>query len=257
MNYENDVTVIINNYLDYESFLNNLTNQNLLNYYLPISSSNYKEKERIWGSSSNMRYVEIINEDDIIDDYTLSTLTEEDYCEDINLKINFRFETSGNPPYLWYEYIKKQNFIKEIYYNIKQNEYCGITEKSLEFFHSTSENNREIIERKYDIMLKIKFENDNNNLEDIVKKINIIKEKNISDNIIILEDKLYYKHRNRFIDIERKEKKIIMHFKTNEEYDSLFWTFDEITKIEEFILNEMKKINNKCSTKIIFENKII
>ena len=257
MNYVNDVTVIINNYLDYESFLNNLKNQNLLNYYLPLSTLDYKEIEKNWGSSSNMKYCEIINEDDIIDDYTLATLIEEDDNKDLDLKINFRFETSGNPPYLWYEYMKKQNFIKEIYYNIKQNEYCGITEKSLEFFHSTSENNREIIERKYDIMLKIKFENDNNNLEGIIQKINIMKERNISGCMIIIKNKLYYTDINRYIEIERKNKKIIMRFKTDKEYDSLFWTFDEITQIEEFILNEMKKINNKCSTKIIFENKII
>ena len=92
MNYVNDVTVIINNYLDYESFLNNLKNQNLLNYYLPLSTLDYKEIEKNWGSSSNMKYCEIINEDDIIDDYTLATLIEEDDNKDLDLKINFRFE---------------------------------------------------------------------------------------------------------------------------------------------------------------------
>ena len=256
MNYKNDITIIINNYLDYETFLDKIQTGNLLEYYLPVKTDDYKEKERVWGCSSNIRYVEILNEDEIIDEYTLSSLTEEDYeKKDENLKIHFTFETSGNPPYLWYEYMKNQDFVKAIYYNIKQDDYCGIEEKSLEFFHSTSENNRELIERKYDIILKIKLDNDNTNIEEIFQKIKMMKEQNISRNIVINKEKIYYTNANKFIDIARKDKKIKMRFRTDEKFDSLFWTFDEITQIEKFILYEMKKINNKCSTKIIFENK--
>jgi hypothetical protein len=256
MNYESLVYVTINNYKDYKIFLDNIILDNLLNYYLPLSSNDYKEIEKNWGCSSNMRYGEIINEDDIIeidvdtlDDDTLNCYTLS------NLKINFKFETSGNPPYLWYEYMKEQDFIKEIYYNIKQIDYCGITEKSLEFFHSNSENNRELIERKYEILLKIKFENDNNDIEEIIQKINKMKERNISRNMKISKEVIFYTGINRFIDIERKNKKIILYFRTNKINDVLFWSFDEIIQIEEFILDEMKKLNNKCSTKIIFKNK--
>jgi hypothetical protein len=256
MNYKSDITVIINNYLDYETFLDKIQTNNLLEYYLPIKTVDFEEKERVWGCSSNIRYVEILNEDEIIDAYTLSSLTEKDYeKKDENLKIHFTFETSGNPPYLWYEYMKNQDFVKEIYYNIKQDDYCGIEEKSLEFFHSTSENNREEIERKYEIMLKIKFDNDNTDIGEILQKIKTMNQQNISRNMIIKQEKIYYTNTNRFIEVERKEKKIKMRFRTDKKYDSLFWTFDEITQIEKIILDELKKINNNCSTKIIFENK--
>ena len=64
MNYESVVSVIINNYNDYKIFLDNIITHNLLNYYLPLSSNDYKELEKNWACSSNMRYGEIINEDD-------------------------------------------------------------------------------------------------------------------------------------------------------------------------------------------------
>lgn len=201
-----------------------------MNQYIKLPNDTSNESMRShWGSLSDFQNIEIISQNDE------------------KLEFDFSCITKGYPPHIFIEYMNIQPYIKyfEMEYNFIENVKY---DTHYAFLQDDYSNNRQLFERNYNIFIQITTDNLTiQNLLDIFNKSPDIRIKNYK-----MEDKfihfiLYKKYIE--LDIENENIKCIK-FKSTKHMDDFFWTFDEISDIQNNIFD---LIGRNCN--LVFERK--
>lgn len=201
-----------------------------MNQYIKLPNDNSEQSMlSCWGSSSDFEDIEIISQDDK------------------EMEFEFSCITKGYPPHIFIEYMNIQPYIE--YFVMDYNFFKDVKyDLHYAFLQDDYSNNRQLFERNYNIFIQITSDNFTVlNLLDIFNTSLDIRIKKYKLDNKVIHFPLY----NKFIELDIDDKNIkCIHFKSTKFMDEFFWTFDEISHIQNYIFN---LIGKNCS--LIFNRK--
>jgi len=216
----------------------------IMEKYIPIDVTENcdQTKEITWGSYSDITNVFIE-----LQDYS-------------NLFIVFNGTVCGNPPYLFVEFMNKQEFIEFCGYSYNFQDHCS-KEKTELFFQSDDLNIRSRFKNCFNIKMLLTYECKEGYDFDIFLIFDygyILQNRLTNYSCLSTETKIFYENYDKYIDINKTITNNIcsieLIFDSNKYNDPFFWTFDEILHIQNSINQTYKYINSQIifeSTKVI------